>query len=180
MIELTSGYAGFEAQIPSFYGDVFTASEGVAEGQALTSLVQDLMGTFEDDDLRCYLASEGEELLGCILFSRLFYDEDPRNVVLMSPVAVKTDRQKAGIGQRLIRFALDDLKGQGVDFAITYGDPAYYRKTGFKPMAQDFARPPQTLSQPHGWIGQSLAEGDAAPFSGPSRCVPAFDKPELW
>ncbi|WP_171121610.1 MULTISPECIES: GNAT family N-acetyltransferase [unclassified Ruegeria] len=180
MIELTSGYAGFEAQIPSFYGDVFTASEGVAEGQALTSLVQDLMGTSEDDDLRCYLASEGEELLGCILFSRLFYDEDPRNVVLMSPVAVKTDRQKAGIGQRLIRFALDDLKGQGVDFAITYGDPAYYGKTGFKPMAQDFARPPQKLSQPHGWIGQSLAEGDAAPFTGPSRCVPAFDKPELW
>ncbi len=179
MIEFTSGYAGFEAQIPSFYGEVFTASEGAAEGQALTSLVQDLMAT-RDDDLRCYLARDGDVLLGCILFSRLFYDEDPRNVVLMSPVAVKTDRQKAGIGQKLIRFALDDLKGQGVDFAITYGDPAYYGKTGFKPMTEDFARPPQKLSQPQGWIGQSLAGGDAAPLSGPSRCVPAFDKPELW
>jgi len=74
---------------------------------------------------------------------------------------------------------LEDLRSLDVDFVVTYGDPAYYGKVGFQPITEEFARAPLPLSQPHGWLGQSLT-GRAAPIAGPSRCVRAFNRPELW
>ncbi|WP_254437175.1 GNAT family N-acetyltransferase [Ruegeria arenilitoris] len=179
MLNLTADYRARAAELPGLFLDVFTASEGEGEGRAVAALVDDLLLSTPDGDLLGVLALDDRNLAGCILFSRLNYDQDPRQVFLMSPVAVRADRQKLGIGQKLIGFGLEQLRHNGVDFAVTYGDPAYYCKTGFQPIAQTFAQPPKPLSMPHGWLGQSLT-GDDAPLMGPSRCVSAFNKPEMW
>ncbi|MCG7518101.1 GNAT family N-acetyltransferase [Ruegeria sp. Ofav3-42] len=166
--------------LPDLFRQVFAASEGEDEGKAIGALVTDLLSTTPDEDLIAAIAQDGPEPLGCILFSRLRFDQDPRLVFLMSPVAVRTDRQKSGIGQRLIRFGLDELRRHSVDFAVTYGDPKYYCKTGFHLITEQFARAPLPLSHPHGWLGQSLTGAEMAPFEGPSHCVSAFNRPELW
>ncbi|WP_271947370.1 GNAT family N-acetyltransferase [Ruegeria faecimaris] len=180
MIELSFGYKNQSSRLPDFFYDVFSASEGGEEGRAIQSLIRELLKTEPDQDLQGCVATDGGDLLGCIMFSRLTFDQDPRRVFLMSPVAVRTDRQRGGIGQKLITFGLDQLRAQGVDFAITYGDPSYYGKTGFLPISEAFAQPPMPLSQPIGWLGQSLSGSQADPMVGPSRCVSAFDRPDLW
>lgn len=179
-MKLTAEKEEWVDALPDLFRQVFTASEGADEGKAIGALVTDLLSTTPDDDLFAAIAHDSAEPLGCILFSRLRFDQDPRQVFLMSPVAVRTDRQKSGIGQRLIRFGLDELRRHSVDFAVTYGDPDYYCKTGFHPITEGFAPAPLPLSHPHGWLGQSLKEGETAPFKGPSRCVSAFNRPELW
>ncbi|WP_051927631.1 GNAT family N-acetyltransferase [Ruegeria halocynthiae] len=180
MVKLTADFRARVTELPGLFRDVFAASEGEGEGRAIGALVDDLLATTLDGDLLATLALDGDEVAGCILFSRLRYDQDPRQVFLMSPVAVRTNRQKTGIGQKLIRFGLDELRRNEVDYAVTYGDPAYYGKTGFQPITDTFAQPPMPLSQPHGWLGQSLNGVDASPLSGPSHCVSAFNRPELW
>ena len=54
---------------------------------------------------------------------------------MMAPVAVATAHQGKGIGQRLISHGLDALRREGVDIAVTYGDPAFHGRVGFKPVS---------------------------------------------
>ncbi|WP_170424417.1 GNAT family N-acetyltransferase [Ruegeria arenilitoris] len=166
--------------LPKLFQQAFSDSEGEDEGKVIGALVSDLLSNTPQDDLRAAIAHDGPKVLGCILFSRLRFERDTRQVFLMSPVAVRTDHQKSGIGQRLIGFGLDGLRNANVDYVVTYGDPAYYGKSGFLPISEDFAPSPMPLSHPHGWLGQALTEAGATPFKGPSHCVEAFNKPELW
>ena len=99
---------------------------------------------------------------------------------LLSPLAVATARQGFGIGQELLGQALEALRSDGVDVVATYGDPAFYGKVGFEPVSEDRARAPLPLSQPIGWIGQSLSGGQLTPLKGPGTCVAALNDPALW
>ena len=75
---------------------------------------------------------------------------------------------------------LDALRQEGVDIAVTYGDPAFYGRVGFKPVSEADLPAPQPLGQPQGWIAQSLTDAPLTPLRGPARCVAAFDDPALW
>jgi len=72
------------------------------------------------------------------------------------------------------------MKEKGTQIAVTYGDPAYYTKTGFEPLSQELIPPPLELSLPIGWLGQSLIEKPIPELPGPSRCVIAFNNPAYW
>lgn len=180
MLNLTTHYQSRVTELSDLFREVFSVSEGAGEGTLIGALVSDLLATTAKDGLMVALALDGEVLVGCILFSRLCYDQDPRQVFLMAPVAVRTERQKTGVGQKLIGFGLDALRQNKVDWAVTYGDPSYYCKSGFQPITEETARAPLPLSMPHGWLGQSLGGEGMTPIKGPSRCVSAFNKPELW
>ena len=125
------------------------------------------------------LGDEGA-LLGAIIFTRLDFANDPRKVFLLSPVAVATAHQGRGVGQRLITYGLDLLRNEGVDIAVTYGDPAYYGRVGFRAVAEEDLPAPLPLGMPQGWIAQSLTDAPLTPLKGPSHCVSAFNDPALW
>jgi predicted N-acetyltransferase YhbS len=131
-------------------------------------------------DLRVFTAWEDGAPVGGIVFSRLTYECDARTVFVLAPVAVAKERQGQGIGQRLIAHGLDALRSEGVDIAVTYGDPAFYGRAGFMPITQTDVPAPFALQHPEGWLGQSLAEGDLKPLAGPARCVPAINDPVFW
>ncbi|MCU4652973.1 N-acetyltransferase [Roseibacterium sp. SDUM158016] len=158
----------------------FTASEGVEEGALIGALARRLITETPAEDLRVFTAWENGALLGGIFFTRLTYEGDPRTVFMMAPVAVATERQGQGIGQRLIAHGLDALRQEGVDIAVTYGDPAFYGRVGFNSVSEADLPAPQPLQQPQGWIAQSLTDAPLTPLRGPARCVAAFDDPALW
>lgn len=175
-----SGWHDREPEITALFRETFTVSEGDAEGRQIGDFVEALFTTTPHDDLRVFTAHEGDVLSGAIVFSRMRYDADPRRVFVLSPVAVRTDVQKTGIGRRLISHGLDRLRDEGADHAFTYGDPAYYAKMGFKPVTEHFAAAPLPLTMPHGWLGQTLRGGKPEHFTGKPTCVPALDNPALW
>ena len=73
-----------------------------------------------------------------------------------------------------------ELKKQGVHLVFTYGDPAFYSKVGFRQITEKTAKAPFILSQPEGWIAQSLLGEDIKPLPDQPYCVEAFNKPDLW
>lgn len=158
----------------------FTASEGPEEGRIVGGLAEAILTTTPGEDLRVFVAEDGGAPIAAALFSRLSYPEDPRTVFILAPMAVVPDRQGQGEGQALLRYALQSLRKEGVDVAITYGDPAFYGRVGFLPVTAEDAAPPMPLSLPHGWIAQSLDGQPLRPLKGASHAVPALNKPEAW
>jgi len=106
--------------------------------------------------------------------------ESKLNAYILAPVAVQTDQQGKGIGQKLIAFGLDALSKDGVELAITYGDPSFYSKVGFQPVTEAVVPAPLTLQHPEGWLAQSLNGDEIQPIKGKSSCVEALNKPEYW
>ncbi len=179
-MEMSNGFKGQEEGIIDLLAATFAASEGAEEGALIRDLTRKLLETTADADVHVFTAREKRSLVGAIIFSRLTYEEDDRIVFVLGPVGVATDRQRRGIGQRLLTHGLASLRKCGVDVAVTYGDPNYYSKVGFRPITEGFARAPFKLKHPKGWLGQSLTDREFKPLAGPSRCVDAFHRPDYW
>jgi predicted N-acetyltransferase YhbS len=179
-MDFSTQYETHAGTIAELFASTFTASEGAEEGALIGALARRLISETPAEDLRVVTAWEDGALLGGIFFTRLTYEGDPRKVFMMAPVAVATAHQGKGIGQRLIANGLDALRQEGVDIAVTYGDPAFYGRVGFRPVSETDLPPPQPLNQPEGWIAHSLTEAPLTPLPGPARCVAAFDDSALW
>jgi putative acetyltransferase len=166
--------------IEDLFTSVFTQSEGEKEGVLIDNLAKDLIASTDSQDLYGFLAVDREHIFGAIFFSRLTFEQKDIDVFILAPVAVHSDYQGIGIGQALITHGLQEMKKSGVRFVITYGDPAFYSKVGFLPLSQDAIAAPLKLSQPEGWLGQSLTDDSIEVVPGPCSCVQALDNPAYW
>jgi predicted N-acetyltransferase YhbS len=161
------------------FSQVFSQSEGQAEGALIASLAANLFESCPDGDLYNVVAEDGSQLVGSAFLTRLRF-EHSYAVFMLSPVAVQSAFQGRGIGQALIEFGLTELRRVGVQFVLTYGDPAFYSKVGFRPISDEAVRPPFPLSQPEGWLGLSLGSNPIEGLSGTCSCVSAFCDAAYW
>jgi putative acetyltransferase len=120
-----------------------------------------------------------ENIVGCVFFSRFVVPTDEVAFIL-SPVAIAASEQGAGIGQRLISYGLEHLKSLKVNLAFTYGDPNYYSKTGFNHLSESIVKAPFELSQPEGWLAQSLDGNPIRAMQGSTKCVRALSDKKYW
>jgi predicted N-acetyltransferase YhbS len=179
MIEFRQNLENEKASIAQLFRSVFADSEGPKEGEAIGRLAKHLFEKTPASDLYCFLATEGGQIIGAIFFSRLKFEVDILAYIL-APVAVATRHQGKGVGQKLIRHGLAELKASGASLIITYGDPAFYTRVGFRPLELERINPPHPLSQPIGWLGQSLDGGEVPKTPGGCSCVEALDDPAYW
>ena len=179
-MEILTDYKSRVTEIIDLFSGTFATSEGMGEGMMIGGLVQNLLSETAPEEIFVFMAVDDTVLIGGAIFTKLNYSADMRKVFLLSPMAVAPDRQGQGIGQALLRHALISLRAAGVDVAMTYGDPEFYSKVGFKAVSEEIAPAPLPLSQPQGWIGQSLTEAEIAPFHGKSTCVAALNDPSFW
>ena len=178
-MEFSSYKKSEEPEITQLFDKVFSESEGTSEGTLVSSLVIDLIDTTNEQDIFGFVARDDKRIIGSIFFSRLSFSNLVQAFIL-SPVAVDTNYQGQGIGQRLINFGIEQLKDNGVQLLFTYGDPEFYSKVGFQCISEDVIKAPLELSQPEGWLCQSLVGDEITPIAERPRCVAALNKPELW
>ena len=179
-MKITADFSGREQALVELFVTTFTASEGADEGALIGGLVRDLLSETPTDDIRVFFVEEEGSITAAAIFTRLIYPADPHIVFLLSPMAVAPDRQRRGIGQALLRHALQALRSQAVQIAMTYGDPSFYGQVGFVSVAEDQVPPPMLLSFPHGWIGQPLTDDRMPILKGPSTCVSALNRSDVW
>jgi putative acetyltransferase len=179
-VDFTTGILELKQELIDLFTATFTASEGPDEGALIGGLVRDLLAATPGDDIRVFCAELEGKVVGAVIFTRLTYAADPHSVFLLSPMAVAVERQRQGIGQALLRHALQALRCEGIQIALTYGDPNFYGRVGFRPVPEDQARAPLPLSMPHGWIGLSLTADPMPSLHGPSTCVPALNRSDVW
>lgn len=113
------------------------------------------------------VADEGGELAGHIAFSPVTIDGTDSGWFGLGPVAVRHDRQRDGIGSKMIRDGLDRLRQQGAAGCVLVGEAAYYGRFGFRAERQLVypGIPPEYF--------QALPFGDGMP-SGTVAYHPAF------
>ncbi len=178
-MEFSSYKSSNIAEIQQLFFKVFTDSEGQTEGEIIGNLTYDLMTVTDVQDLYGFIATENNLIIGSIFFSKLTF-QNSVSAYLLSPVAIQTNYQGKGIGQKLINYGIKQLKENGISIVFTYGDPDFYSKVGFSTITEKMAKAPQKLSQPEGWLAQSLVNDKFEPIAGNSNCVAALDKAEYW
>jgi len=74
----------------------------------------------------------GGEVVGHVAFSPVTVDGEHRRWYGLGPVSVRPNRQKEGIGGKLIREGLARLAKANAKGCVVLGDPVYYKRFGFE------------------------------------------------
>jgi putative acetyltransferase len=168
------------SKLKDLFTTTFTQSEGAEEGRLIGELAEKFIRETPKNDLKIYTAQQDETIIGAIYFSRFFFKDNPTQAFILSPVATHPDHQRQGIAQKLIQYAHDDLKDQGITLVITYGDIRFYQKVGYQQITEDIIKAPLPLSYPDGWLANSLTKTPLSPIKSETSCVPALADPRYW
>jgi putative acetyltransferase len=76
------------------------------------------------------VGEEDGEVVGHVMFT-LTELVDGTSILMLSPLAVRPDRQRTGIGTALVREGLLVSAGRTEPLVIVEGDPRYYSRFGF-------------------------------------------------
>ena len=112
---------------------VFTDYENEQEGKFTRRLVEEIRAKkYYVPELEFVMTDENGQLLGYAMFSRFHlngkYDD---KLLLLSPVAVRTDMQRKHISKELIEHGFEKAKQLGYTAVIVEGNPQNYRSRGF-------------------------------------------------
>jgi putative acetyltransferase len=114
------------------------------DGAAVADLVDDLR-LFVEDGRGISLVAEAEgEVVGHVVFTESLLDAPPRlvTVQILSRLAVLPSSQRRGIGARLVRSGLAEVKERKVPIVFVEGSPSYFPRFGFSPGAKSGFRKP--------------------------------------
>ncbi|MDX6284940.1 MAG: putative acetyltransferase [Frankiales bacterium] len=104
-----------------------------SHGSVVVPLVADLRASLKREPGLSLVADNGGRVVGHALYTRNLLDAPRRlvDVQVLSPVGVRPDRQRQGVGAALIRRGLEVLAQRGVPLVFLEGSPAYYSRFGF-------------------------------------------------
>ena len=117
---------------------VFTESEDEDSGKLVRNLVIEIRSKrFYVPELELVMVDDDtDEVIGYVNFSRFHLDGKYENeLLLLSPVAVKTRLQRRHISRELIEYGLNKAREMGYRAVIVEGNPQNYRNRGFKTSA---------------------------------------------
>lgn len=91
-----------------------------------------LVNLIRDSDAEYYscVALFNDKIIAHIMYSTVYIDNVPAGLGL-APVAVLPEYQNRGIGTKLIKFTLNELKK--CNLIVVLGDDKFYSRFGFKP-----------------------------------------------
>ena len=112
---------------------VFTASESAENGALVRCLVEEIRRKrFYLPELELIMVDEKDEVIGFAMFSRFHLEgKYEKELLLLSPVAVKTELQRQHISKELIEYGFEKAARLGYKAVIVEGNPRNYRSRGF-------------------------------------------------
>jgi predicted N-acetyltransferase YhbS len=133
-----------------FVEKVFTASEDAESGKLVRSLLHEIRSKkYYVPELDLIMVDENDEVIGLAVFSRFHIEgryED--ELVILTPVAVKTELQRQHISKDIIEFGLKRAAELGYKAAVVEGNPMNYRPRGFKTSADFGIFPHESVGLP--------------------------------
>ena len=106
-----------------------------SEVQAM--LVERIRSSLEYVPEMALVADDDGEIVGHVMISRAVIrnGDGDRQISTLSPLAVRPDRQRSGIGSALVRSVLLAADAAGEAVVVLEGSPSYYARFGFEPAA---------------------------------------------
>ena len=116
---------------------VFTEHSDAEEGKLVRSLVEEIRSKrFYLPELDLVMVDETDAVIGLVIFSRFHLEGKYENqLLLLSPVAVKTQLQRQHISKELIEYGFQKAAAMGYKAVIVEGNPMNYRSRGFETSA---------------------------------------------
>lgn len=113
--------------------EVFTEYENEKEGKLVRRLVEEIRSKkYYIPELELVMVDEMEEPIGYAMFSRFHIEgkyED--ELLLLSPVAVKTALQRQHISKEILEYGFEIAKKMGFKAVMVEGNPRNYNARGF-------------------------------------------------
>jgi len=117
-------------------------------------------------------AAPAGEVIGHVLCTRGHVGHDP--VLGLGPLSVRPDQQRRGVGSALVHAVLGAADALGEPLVALLGDPAYYRRFGFRLADGYQITPPRPHWQPHFQV--RLLSGYQPGLSGMFTYPQPFDR----
>jgi len=136
------------AAVATLTESAFAASEFGHNGEAT------LIGALQAASPSCmsWVATSDEGLIGQVLFSpaELRLGREALRGMALAPMSVSPEAQRKGVGTKLIKEGLREIRDLGCPFVIVLGHADYYPRFGFTPASEidvrhGFAGIPQEL-----------------------------------
>ncbi len=117
--------------------DVFTKWADPAEGKLVRQLVEEIRAKkYYIPELELIMVDEEDAVIGYVMFSGFHIEgkyED--KLLILTPVAVKTELQRQHISKELIEYGFIKAKELGYEVVLVEGNPQNYKSRGFKTSA---------------------------------------------
>lgn len=121
--EIRLAYPSDMGRLSALYASAFPEED-------LATLVQALLAY--GPDVAAFVAQRDGALLGHACLTTCSVSVSAQTVGLLGPVAVTPERQRSGIGTRLIKYAIDHATQAGASAVCVLGDPGFYQRFGFR------------------------------------------------
>lgn len=150
--------------------NVFAEADSPEEGKTVRQLVQEIRAKkYYVPQLELIMTDEKDEVIGYAMFSRFHIEgryED--ELLLLSPVAVKTELQRQHISKELLEYGFEKAKALGFRAVLVEGNPKNYTPRGFQPsyLFGIEAGPNIKLPHPDCLMVKELAAGALEQMSG--------------
>lgn len=164
--------------------DVILDAFGENEGPNLVRLIRELMIDPAAEPVLSLIALADGQVTGHILFTGACLRGADRELpcAILAPMAVRTARQRQGIGSGLVEQGLDRLKVAGTVLVFVLGDPRFYSRFGFVPAGALGFTTPQPIPDHYraAWQACERQEGRSGEAAGEVRVADALSDPALW
>jgi len=107
-----------------------------------------------------FVADDDGELVGFTMLS--YVPAGGQDVLILTPMAVRPDRQRAGVGKQVVRAAIAAADARGEPVVLVEGVPSYYPQFGFRSASElGFERPDPRIPEA-AWMALPLAAYNAS------------------
>ncbi len=115
--------------------EVFTEYQDEKEGKTVRRLVEEIRAKkYYLPKLELIMTDENDIVIGYAMFSRFPIEGRYENeLLLLSPVAVKTALQRQHISKELLEYGFIRARGLGFRAVLVEGNPRNYNPRGFRP-----------------------------------------------
>jgi putative acetyltransferase len=120
-----------------------------------------------------FVAEDDRELVGFTMLS--YVAAGGRDVLILTPMAVRPDRQRQGVGRQVVRAAIAAAEARREPVVLVEGVPSYYPQFGFRPARELGFESPDPRIPDAAWMALPLAAWDpsvAAPVVYPDFFPP--------
>lgn len=127
----------YKQQALDFVETVFMEGYNKEEGRTVRGLVEEIRSKkYYIPELELIMVDENDDVIGYSMFSGFHIEGNYENeLLLLTPVAVKTKLQRQHISKEIIEYGLQKAKTMGYAAVLVEGNPANYNARGFKTAA---------------------------------------------
>ncbi len=154
------------------------AIQAINEAAFPTRAEADLVDTLRDEGAHVLslVAVDGNRVVGHILFSPVVIETEagPLDALGLGPMSVLPERQRGGIGSKLVTTGLTQCTALDYPAVVVLGHPQYYPRFGFV-RADRFAITCEFPSPPEAFMIKELQAGALAGKSGIAKYHAAFN-----